>query len=200
LGLNEIQKGLNSLLPDSIVILECREVPMEFHARFDATGKTYHYRIYNSPLPKAVGRQYGWYIRTPLDVPAMAGAAKLLKGHKDFKAFEGSGSPRPHTRRSVTQARFHRRARGVLTFEIAADGFLRYMVRNIVGTLVDVGTGKLSAEDFRGILDSRNRLKAGITAPPQGLFLVKVDYDPASYPGKGNKLKDSGSSRFQAES
>jgi tRNA pseudouridine38-40 synthase len=174
-------KGLNSMLPGTIAIRECREIPLEFHARFDAIGKTYLYRIYNHPRPRAIGRRYVWQIRKALDLSAMQGAADRIVGTHDFKAFEGSGSPRPHTRRSVLKAQFKGEAQEVIRFEIAADGFLRYMVRNLVGSLVDVGLGKIDCDGFAQILAGRDRLKAGITAPPQGLFLKEVAYDPASF-------------------
>jgi len=176
----EFFKALNSMLPDSIVIRECREMPLKFHARFDVRSKTYVYHLHNHPLPRAAGRQYVWHIARPLTVPAMQRAADQLVGTHDFKAFEASGSPRPHTRRTVSRAEFFRKKRGLLAFEITADGFLRYMVRNIVGTLVDVGLGRISGADFAEILAGRDRFQAGITAPPQGLFLKCVDYDPAS--------------------
>ena len=164
-------RALNSMLPDSIVIRECREMPLKFHARFDARQKTYLYRIANSPLPRAIGRRYVWQIRNPLNLSAMQCAADHIVGTHDFKAFEGSGSPRAHTRRTVFKAQFQRKTRRVIHFEITADGFLRYMVRNLVGTLVDVGSGKIGVSDFAGILAGRDRLRAGITAPPQGLLL-----------------------------
>lgn len=97
-------------------------------------------------------------------------------GRHDFKAFEGSGSPRQDTTREVFAAKLIEEPGGMLIFEIEAEGFLRYMVRNIVGTLVDVGLGKITAADFKRILDSRDRAQAGVTAPARGLTLVKVSY------------------------
>jgi tRNA pseudouridine38-40 synthase len=97
-------------------------------------------------------------------------------GRHDFKAFEGSGSPRQDTTREVFSANLIEDPGGILLFEIEAEGFLRYMVRNIVGTLVDVGLGKIAAADFKKILDSRDRAQAGMTAPAKGLTLVKVNY------------------------
>ncbi len=168
--------GLNSLLPDDIVIKACEEVPEDFHARFSAKSKTYHYRIINRRVPPAVGRQYAWFIRKKLDVNAMRKAAEILAGKHDFKAFEGAGSPRSSTERHVMKAELHEQDDGLLIFEIQADGFLRFMVRNIVGTLVDVGFGKVTPDQFKEILTSRDRSKAGATAPAQGLFLMEVEY------------------------
>ena len=171
------QAGLNSLLPEDIVILGCEEVKNDFHARFSAKTKTYQYRIYNQFLPLAVGRQYAWHIRKPLDVPAMTRAAAHLIGTHDFKSFEGAGSPRPHTVRTVLEAGVEKTGDGFVLFDITADGFLRYMVRNLVGTLVDVGTGKIPPERFKEIIEAKNRDLAGATAPARGLFLVAVRYE-----------------------
>lgn len=175
------QKGLNSMLGDDIVIRDCREADDAFHARFDAVGKTYHYHILNRPLPSATRRRHVWYIRRTLDTEAMQIAADILTGEHDFSAFEGTGSPRAHSVRIVTRAKFARNDDGTIVFKISANGFLRFMVRNIVGTLVDVGHHKITPADFKEILESRDRGRAGATAPPQGLFLIKVRYpDPAT--------------------
>ena len=172
----EFQRGLNSLLPDDIVIQSCERVHKTFHARFNAKHKTYSYRILNRPTPAAVGRQYAWFIRKKLDFDAMELAIPHIIGTHDFKAFEGSGSPRSHTIRSVIKAYLTVMDQEQVVFEIQADGFLRYMVRNIVGTLVDVGHGKITPDEFNKILLSRNRELAGATAPPHGLFLMAVKY------------------------
>ncbi len=172
-----IRAGLNSLLPHDIVIKSCESVAEDFHARFQATKKTYCYRILNRPLPAAVGRQYAWFIKKKLDLTAMQESAAVLVGTHDFKSFEAVGSPRADTIRTVSAARLRDAGNGYLVFEISADGFLRHMVRNIVGTLVDVGRGRISTDDFRKILSARDRSLAGATAPPHGLFLVRVFYD-----------------------
>lgn len=169
-------KGLNSLLPEDIVITECVRVDLSFHARYDVKSKIYQYRILNRPLPAALGRQYAWFIPQPLNVEAMKKALVRLVGMHDFKSFEGSGSPRSHTVRHVLHADLVEKDNGYLVLGIEANGFLRYMVRNIVGTLVLVGRGKLSPEDFAAILASKNRDKAGPTAPSHGLFLMEVRY------------------------
>ncbi|MGB5421799.1 MAG: tRNA pseudouridine(38-40) synthase TruA [Desulfobacterales bacterium] len=178
LGPRTIQKALNSLLPDAIVIRDCKPVAPKFHARYDARCKTYRYRILNHPLAVAVGRQYAWHIRRPLDLDAMRRAAAILVGRHDFTAFEGAGSPRSHAVRQVFKSIIDREEKAeFLAFNIAADGFLRFMVRNIVGTLVLVGSGKIGVADFEEILLSRERKRAGATAPPHGLFLMCVSYD-----------------------
>ena len=176
LGPHDLFRGLNSLTADDIVIKGCGEVDASFHARYDVKSKIYVYKVKNRPDPAAIGRQYAWHIRKDLNLDAMRAASAHLIGSHDFKAFEGAGSPRAHTTRSVFKARLVEEPDGYLAFEIEADGFLRFMVRNIVGTLVDVGLGKISPADFKGILESKNRDQAGATAPAYGLFLKNVTY------------------------
>jgi len=170
------QKGLNSILPGDIVIKDCRRVAEEFHARYDVKSKIYHYRIINRNVPPAIGRQYAWFIRKKLDPAAMRSAISHVIGSHDFKSFEGAGSPRSHTTRNIMAAELVAHEDGVLIFKIEADGFLRYMVRNIVGTLVEVGLGKISPAQFGDILAAQNRRKASATAPAHGLFLMEVKY------------------------
>jgi tRNA pseudouridine38-40 synthase len=172
----ELLNGLNALLPDCMVIRSCEEVDENFHARYDVKRKTYQYRILNRYLPIAIQRQYAWHIRRRLDIGAMRQASNHLVGRHDFKAFEGTGSPRSHSKRQVFKADIIRKNEDYLIFEIEADGFLRFMVRNIVGTLVEVGTSKISPGDFKDILLSEDRSRAGATAPAQGLFLLEVKY------------------------
>ena len=176
LGPQDLLGGLNSLTDEDIVIMSCEEVEASFHARFDVKSKTYVYKILNRPNPAAIFRQYAWHIRKQLNLEAMRTATSHLIGRHDFKAFEGAGSPRSHTNRSVYKAGLTEEDDGYLAFEIEADGFLRFMVRNIVGTLVDVGRGRISPDDFKRILASKDRNQAGATAPAHGLFLKKVRY------------------------
>ena len=173
-------KGLNSLLPGDIAIRACHRVPPAFHARFDAIWKRYRYRIRNQPVRRAVGRQYAWQIYRPLDLAAMKHAADGLIGRRDFKSFEASGSPRAHTVREGMEASWREKADGHLEFDIRADGFLRGMVRNIVGTLVAVGMGKLPAAGIPPLIAAADRRRAPATAPAHGLFLVEVAYPPES--------------------
>lgn len=173
---DDFRKGLNSLLPDDIVIRECIHADDSFHARYDAKSKTYNYRILNAAIPAAIGRQYAWFIRKALDLDAMSAAVSHIIGTHDFTTFEGAGSPRSHATRCVINADFIQKDQGYLIFEIEADGFLRYMVRNIVGTLVDVGHCKITPNDVKNILSLKDRSLAGITAPPHGLFLMRVKY------------------------
>jgi len=159
------------------VIRACETAAESFHARFDACSKIYNYRILNRKIPMAIGRQYVWFIPLDLDLPAIQSAMAHLKGEHDFKAFEGTGSPRAHTVRNIYRIDLIEKKEGCVIFEIQANGFLRFMVRNIVGTLVDVGLGRTEADEVKNILMSRDRGRAGATAPPQGLFLMQVCYD-----------------------
>ena len=170
------QRGLNSLLPEDIVIRECCQVEDTFHARYDVKSKIYYYKIFNHPVPPAIERSYAWSIRKQLNIAAMRSAVSYIIGNHNFKAFEGAGSPRAHTTRHVRAADLIESDNQLLTFRIEADGFLRFMVRNIVGTLVDVGLGKTSPAEIQQILESRDRTKAGATAPPHGLCLMEVKY------------------------
>jgi len=169
-------KGLNSLLSEDIVISSCKIVPEKFHARYDVKSKVYQYRILNRSLPAAISRQYAWHIHKKLNLSAMQEAIRCIIGSHDFKAFEGSGSPRVSTVRCITNADLVETDNDYLVLKIEGDGFLKFMVRNIVGTLVDVGFNKITPHDFKQILISKDRNLAGITAPAHGLFLMEVKY------------------------
>ena len=172
----EFLKGLNSLTPKDIVIKECLLLEKKFHARFDAKQKTYIYQILNRSNPAAICCQYAWYIKKKLDYDAMRRAIRHIRGTHDFKAFKGGGGGTANTTRSIITAEIIKKDKGYLNIEITGTGFLRFMVRNIVGTLVDVGLSKITPDDFKKILLSKDRNLAGVTAPPWGLFLIKVEY------------------------
>jgi tRNA pseudouridine38-40 synthase len=169
-------KGLNSLLPDDILVRVCESMDPAFHARYDARSKLYQYRILNRDRHSILERHYVWHIRQKLNVAAMQKAATYFVGEHDFKAFEGTGSPRTSTVRHVLRAGIRQTRDNQILFDIEADGFLRYMVRNIVGTLVEAGNGKIPASDVKKILLSKDRNQAGPTAPAKGLFLMQVNY------------------------
>jgi tRNA pseudouridine38-40 synthase len=171
-----IRRGLNALLPADIVVHACTPVPETFHARHDARKKVYQYRILNREIPAAVGRGYLWHVRRPLDPDSMRLAAEPLVGTLDFKSFEGAGSPRRSTVRTVYRAEWTVEPGDRLIFEIEGNGFLRYMVRNIVGTLVWVGMGRMRPGQMGGLIEARSRDLAPPTAPAQGLFLKEVHY------------------------
>lgn len=169
-------RAINSVVPNDIIIKKCVRMDDTFHARYDVKSKVYHYRILNRETPSAICRQYAWFIPKKLHVNAMKAAACHLPGTKDFKAFEATGSPRSSTIRRIINAELSVKDKGYLIFEIKGEGFLKYMVRNIVGTLVGVGAGKITPDDFKNIIASRDRSLAGRTAPACGLFLMHVNY------------------------
>jgi tRNA pseudouridine38-40 synthase len=171
-----LQKGVNSLMKLPIVLTECILVPHDFHARYSAVSKEYHYHILNQEIPCAVGRNYIWHIHTPLDTTAMNLCCTLLCGTHDFKSFENTGAPRRSTVRTVFAAQVNEQSGSRLVFRICADGFLKNMVRNIVGSLVDAGRHKITVKDFESILSAKDRSLAGATAPARGLFLKQVNY------------------------
>ena len=171
-----VKTGLNSLLPSDILIKTAEYVPLEFHARFNAKNKAYEYRILNGEEPDIFTRRYLWHIRTPLDTEEMARALSLLLGRHDFSSFRSSGSDNKDPVRLVTKALLHGPENKLLRINIEAEGFLRHMVRNIVGTVVEVGLGKMDRVKFKKIFEARDRRLAGVKAPPQGLFLVNVQY------------------------
>ncbi|MDI6795696.1 MAG: tRNA pseudouridine(38-40) synthase TruA [Desulfatibacillaceae bacterium] len=170
-----LEKALNSLLPQDIVIRSCLSAASDFHARKSAKSKLYSYSILNHRQRSPVGRFYCWHIVKPLDITAMEKAAAHFTGTHDFGAFEAKGSPRSSSVRTVTQAKWETDGQH-LTFFIEANGFLRHMVRNIVGTLVEVGRNRLAPDDIQRILESKDRGQAGPTAPAKGLFLRQVHY------------------------
>ncbi|NOY68109.1 MAG: tRNA pseudouridine synthase A, partial [Deltaproteobacteria bacterium] len=158
-----------------IAILDCKKAPPGFHARFDVRDKTYEYKILNRPLRSALSLRYCWHIRKPLDIVSMREAICLLEGTHDFSGFENTGSQRAHPVRTIFEAKVLT-ADDRVDISLTANGFLRCMVRNIVGTLVEVGLGKRSVSGFAEILEKRDRSIAGTTAPARGLFLINVRY------------------------
>ncbi len=171
-----LQKGLNSLLPEDITICHCRQVALDFHARYNASGKVYRYQIANQAVRPAIGRQYCWWIRRQLNIDAMRDTLQLFIGRHDFKSFEAAGSPRSHSVRHIVRANLDIDNQGLIRITIEADGFLRYMVRNMVGSLAAVGLGKLAPEAIARLLAARDRRQAPPTAPARGLTLLKVNY------------------------
>lgn len=171
-----IRGALNALLPRDIVVLESREVPPDFDSRFSAKSKTYHYALWTSNVRPAIRRNFCWHVRWATDVDAMREAAAALIGRKDFLAFQAANAASETTVRTVKRAEWLQDGHE-LTFVIEADAFLYNMVRIIVGTLTEVGRGKLTPQQFREIIDTRDRTQAGRTAPPSGLCLMEVYYD-----------------------
>ena len=172
-------KALNANVPPDLVVLQVEEVPAGFNAIDDAVAKRYRYVIHDGPLRDVFSRHYAWHVRYVLDAAAMDAAAQELRGTHDFKSYETSGSARVSTVRTIREIGVARVAlddRTRILVEVEADGFLYNMVRNIVGTLVQVGRGKRPGEWPREVLSARDRRAAGMTAPPQGLYLLKVTF------------------------
>jgi tRNA pseudouridine38-40 synthase len=172
---NALLKGTNSLLPPDILIKSIEEVPENFHARFSATSRIYEYRIWNAPQPSVFCRSYSWWVQTPLDIEVMHKAALYLIGWHNFSSFQGADHEKVSPEREVREVAFQHEGPEVIFF-IQANAFLRHMVRNIIGTLVEVGKSKMSHQEFVEIVEARDRTKAGKTAPAQGLFLKEVCY------------------------
>jgi tRNA pseudouridine38-40 synthase len=176
-------RGINSQLPPDVAVTCLVEVPQSFDANKDARSKRYRYVVQRGDQPDPLLRRYAWYVRGKLDVAAMQEAARALIGRHDFSAFATSGSERLSPRRTVLAADLYPVAH-CLFIEVEADGFLYNMVRTIVGSLIEVGRGKWPISRMQEVLFRRDRRSAGPTAPPQGLFLLKVRYetDPAMSP------------------
>jgi tRNA pseudouridine38-40 synthase len=173
-----LQRALNVRLPDDVRVMRVEAVADDFNARFDARRKTYHYAVFNGPVVPPPLRHFVWHVAQPLDVDAMSEAATVLIGEHDFAAFQAAGSDVISSRREVLASRLARRD-AQLIYEVTGTGFLRHMVRNVVGTLVDIGRGRRPVDDMRRVLESRDRSKASATAPPQGLTLWSVEYGEA---------------------
>lgn len=169
------REALNSKLPRDIVVLESKEVDLSFHARYSSVGKKYSYTILNAPQPAAIGRQYIYHYKRPLDYIAMSEACGHYIGEHDYSAFRTIGSSVKTTVRNVKDA-FLVKENNKIIFMVEADGFLYNMVRIMVGTLIDVGTHKISSKNIPDIIKSKDRNKAGKTAPASGLCLEKVYY------------------------
>ena len=168
-------RGLNSILPNDISVKSCKTVNKDFHARYDAYGKTYVYRILNTNVKDSFLSRYTWNIEKKLDIEKMNSFCQKIIGTHDFYAFSSSGRTVEDTVRTVKEC-FVKRDGDIVSLQITANGFLYNMVRIIVGTAVDVSFGRIKIEDVEEIFSSKNRNLAGITAPPQGLFLEKVIY------------------------
>jgi tRNA pseudouridine38-40 synthase len=165
--------ALNGLLPDDVRVHSVEEVSPEFHARFSARERIYRYYI--GLFPAAIGRQYRWYVRYDLNLEVMNRVAADVVGDHDFTSFCRSDSEVNHHRCTVHRS-FWDQHTGELTYEICANRFLHGMVRALVGTMVDIGRGFTPYAEFAAILDARDRRRAGMAAPPQGLFLEEVTY------------------------
>jgi len=183
-------KALNARLPDDIRVLTAADAPEGFNARFAAREKLYRYRIFNRAIGDPFERRYSWHVARPLDFDALADALAVVEGRHDFAAFQAAGSRVTSTVRTLSGVSAQRTPwapmrgaveadrdeGGVVSLDFRGDGFLRHMVRNIVGSVVQVALGRRPAPWMAEVLASRDRRHAGPTAPPEGLFLVSVRY------------------------
>jgi tRNA pseudouridine38-40 synthase len=177
-----LRQAMNAHLPEAIRVLEAVEADPGFHARFDARDKTYRYRIWNGDVLNPFERPYAWHVPGALDVDAMDAAARTLEGRHDFAAFQATGGAAKETGREVRRCAVtaapspvHGTAR-LVVLEISGTGFLRHMVRAIVGSVVEIGRGRRRPGWLREVLASGDRTLAGPTVPAHGLFLVGVNY------------------------
>ena len=185
LSAQEFQRALNALLPETIRIVGAEEVGPDFHARWSALGKTYRYRLYRGKVVPPMVSRYVLHYPFPLDEDAMRKAASRFVGPHDFASFAAStGSEDDDKERSTVReiysSELTRSEDGEeLVYTVRGRSFLRYMVRKMVGTLLDVGRGKLTPEDINRLYELRDRSKSGPTVPPQGLCMVSVDHEEA---------------------
>ena len=202
LSAGDFKRAFNALLPTAVRIVEAEEVGPDFHARYQAVAKTYQYRIYRGPVLPPFERRYVLHDPFPLDMIAMAEAARLFEGVHDFTSWGASTGSEEGDRdrspiREIFSSRIHSRNveqppgqgflaqisagdpaqdAGELLYVVRGRSFLRYMVRKIVGTLLDVGRGKMRVNEIPALFEMRDRSKSGSTVPPQGLYLVSVEY------------------------
>jgi len=171
-----IQRGLNSLLPADICVRGAEYVKLDFHSRFSARSKIYEYRLLNQRQPDVFLRSFTWHVGTRLKLAEMRDCVEWLRGEHDFTSFRSSGSGNTNPIRTMMRSELCDAEEGLLRFIFEADGFLRHMVRNIVGTVVAAGRGKIDVREFIRIVEAKDRGQAGIKAPAQGLFLTEVRF------------------------
>lgn len=167
--------ALNNILAEDIVVLESEEAYGEFHARFSAKGKRYTYMICNREMPAAIGRNYVYYYKRPLNTDRMEAAAPYLIGKHDFSSFKNSNSGVHSSVRTIYDLAVSRDG-NIITISVTGDGFLYNMVRIIAGTLIEIGLGDISPDEMKTILEAKDRSMAGRTAPASGLCLEEVFY------------------------
>ncbi|MBI5016420.1 MAG: tRNA pseudouridine(38-40) synthase TruA [Deltaproteobacteria bacterium] len=177
--LRGVLHGTNALLPRDITLRRAEVVPADFDSRRSALEKTYQYFVRRADTPSAFARRTSWWVRGAFDLAAAERAAALLEGTHDFGAFRAAGCDAAHSVRTVREVALVPRG-DFLEVRVRGNGFLRHMVRIVVGTLVEVGQGRRSAASLTELLETGDRGRAGVTAPPHGLFLAEVRYDVAA--------------------
>jgi len=170
-----IKKALNTYLPEDISVTLVKFVPLDFHARFSAKSKVYRYIVFNKKEQDVFIRNYSWFVPYKVDIERMKKASRLLEGRKDFSSFAQEASTYKTCRRHLKNIVIKKRD-GFINIDIEADGFLRGMARNIVGFLVNIGLGRRTLGEIRGVISSRNRNMVGKAAPACGLYLWRVKY------------------------
>lgn len=173
--IDRIPPAMNGLLPKSIRVKSAEEAPDKFHARYSARSRTYAYAVLNREAPSAILGRYSWHVTKPLNLESMRQASEVLLGRRDFASFGMPDKPGRTTEREIFDLRIRRRKDAVY-ITIRADGFLRGMVRAVVGALVEIGQEKREVAEMAEILKACDRRAAGASAPPRGLSLTKVEY------------------------
>lgn len=169
-------RAMNAILPSDIVVIEASDADASFDPRKDSKSKTYRYRILNRPMPSALHARFSWFVYDPLDIGLMREASSHFIGEKDFASFMAAHSDAAHSIREVTGVAIERMGDDMVEVEVRGTAFLRHMVRIMVGTLVEAGRGRLHPDGVLPILDAKDRRVARMTAPPQGLCLVNIEY------------------------
>jgi tRNA pseudouridine38-40 synthase len=169
-----IVRGLNGVLPDDVVVVNAAEVSENFSARYSARSRRYEYVI--KKVPTAIARRFSWVVGYTLDLVLMEKCLDGIRGLHDFTSFCKNDSEVEHHDCTVHEASWRKEDPTTIVFDITADRFLHGMVRALVGTVVEIGRGHRMMEDFKQIMDAKDRRRAGMAAPPQGLFLVAVNY------------------------
>jgi tRNA pseudouridine38-40 synthase len=172
---HRVHRALNALTPDDITIKTVEIVPDSFHARRDGRSRIYEYRILNRPSPSPFFLKFAWHVHDPLNIAMMREAITCLEGEHDFSSFRAAGCDAAHPIRTIYRTSLTRRGE-LIVFTVEATAFLRHMVRNLIGTLVEVGRQQRTPQSFAELLKARDRTEAGIKAPAQGLFLMEVKY------------------------
>ena len=175
--IDKMALAINSRLKKSIVVKSAEEVDERFHSRYNCKKKTYRYIINNSKYGTAIYRNLEYHFPIELDVEKMQKAIKYFEGEHDFKGFKASGTSSKSSVRTIYKTNLYKNDDERIIIELTGNGFLYNMVRIIAGTLLDVGLGKISPDDIPNIINSKDRLKAGRTLPPNGLYLLKVEYE-----------------------